>query len=293
MPPWDVLESTAPTKKGVKLDDGIIGNGIRAAESAKSLKRYHRQKAIADYSYGITPPPSPSLLACTPSLTSLQLSLAHTPSSTLPTHTASQSDRIITTAPSTCHSHATLESLRLTQMQSSHASAAPESPLKSSMFEQTSRCNRILNEDFIDLRYLTSQGQHALASWEFGQEISEDTKASQQILDMWTDGALREWGRRLYVTCISKASDSFLFEELEGFLLVGEALDRRIASISHRAFEVDPSGLNGIWHHARMLSCDVARVVSVVEEFLLLLRDGGAEALEQSFQDKSLNFQSF
>ncbi|TDL16423.1 hypothetical protein BD410DRAFT_808105 [Rickenella mellea] len=50
--------------------------------------------------------------------------------------------------------------------------------------------------------------------------------------------------------------------------------------ICQRSFALDPSGL-------------AAKVIDMVEEFLLILRDGSTSSLVASFNELSLNFQSF
>ncbi|TDL16104.1 hypothetical protein BD410DRAFT_808356 [Rickenella mellea] len=138
---------------------------------------------------------------------------------------------------------------------------------------------------------LTS-AQKAMHTWRNGEtNVRHKISNMQHVIELWTSGSLRAWGNALYLN-VQHDTDAALAEsKLEPHVTFGQRLQDCFEEVSRRSFQDDPSGSSGIWGAAQLVSREIARAVDIVEEFCLILRDGGITSLQNSFAEQSLNFQ--
>ncbi|TDL16427.1 hypothetical protein BD410DRAFT_808108 [Rickenella mellea] len=144
----------------------------------------------------------------------------------------------------------------------------------------------------LDTRAMLTAAQDAMRTWHIaGEDIGREISEAQRIFDLWTCGLLRAWGSSIYLS-IELDTDALQAEtELQPYLTLGKELQDRFEVISPQSFIGDPSGSAGTWNAAQFLRRQIARAVDTVEEFCLILRDGGVASLRRSYMDHSLNFQ--
>ncbi|TDL13663.1 hypothetical protein BD410DRAFT_810357 [Rickenella mellea] len=131
----------------------------------------------------------------------------------------------------------------------------------------------------------------ALHGWHVGEDLRHIISNMRHIVDVWTGGSLRAWGQTLYLN-IQPSTDNRRAElELQPYVTFGQHLQEQFDEVSRRSFQNDPSGQLGIWTEAQLVQRQISRAVDIVEEFCLILRDGGIASLQRSFIDCSLNFQ--
>ncbi|TDL13840.1 hypothetical protein BD410DRAFT_810209 [Rickenella mellea] len=144
----------------------------------------------------------------------------------------------------------------------------------------------------LDTRAMLIAAQDAMRTWHIsGSSIDHKISEAQNIFELWTCGTLRAWGSAIYLS-IKLDTDALHAEtELQPYLTLGKELQDRFEVISRQSFIRDPSGSAGTWNAAQFVRRQIARAIDVVEEFCLILRDGGVASLRRSYMDHTLNFQ--
>ncbi|TDL18307.1 hypothetical protein BD410DRAFT_806624 [Rickenella mellea] len=138
---------------------------------------------------------------------------------------------------------------------------------------------------------LTS-AQKAMHTWRNDKmKIRHKTSNMQHIVELWTSGSLQAWGNALYLNVQHDTNAALAESKLEPHVTFGQHLQDCFEDVSRRSFQDDPSGSLGIWGAAQLVRREIARAVDVVEEFCLILRDGGITSLRDSYTGQSLNFQ--
>ncbi|TDL13216.1 hypothetical protein BD410DRAFT_847192 [Rickenella mellea] len=135
----------------------------------------------------------------------------------------------------------------------------------------------------LDTQAMLAAAQDAMRTWQLtAGNIDHKISEAQRIFDLWTCGSLRAWGSAIY-HAIELNADSDLTRaetELQPYLNLGKDLQDRFESISRQSFTLDPSGVVGKWSAAQFVRRQIARAVDIVEEFCLILRDGGISSLQ-------------
>ncbi|TDL21388.1 hypothetical protein BD410DRAFT_804308 [Rickenella mellea] len=144
----------------------------------------------------------------------------------------------------------------------------------------------------LDTRAMLTAAQDAMRTWHIaGEDIDREISEAQHILDLWTCGSLRAWGSAVYRSIESTTDATHTESELQPYLGLGKNLQDHFDAIAQHSFVCDPSGNLGTWDAAQFVRRQIARAVDIIEEFCLILRDGGMSSLRRSYADHSLNFQ--
>ncbi|TDL14500.1 hypothetical protein BD410DRAFT_809684 [Rickenella mellea] len=141
---------------------------------------------------------------------------------------------------------------------------------------------------------MLAAAQDAMRTWHLAAgNINHEISEAQRIFDLWTCGLLHAWGSAVYCMIELNANSDLTRAktELQPYLNLGIDLQDRFEIISRQSFIDDPSGSAGTWNTAQFLRRQITRAVDIMEEFCLILRDGGISSLRHSYADHSLNFQ--
>ncbi|TDL15706.1 hypothetical protein BD410DRAFT_808703 [Rickenella mellea] len=144
----------------------------------------------------------------------------------------------------------------------------------------------------LDTRAMLTTAQDTMQVWHItGRNIDHKISEAQRIFELWTRGLLHAWGSATYLTIELNIDATQTETELKPYLTLGPELQDQFETVSCQSFMCDPSGCVGTWNAAQLVWRQIARAMDIVEEFCLILRDGGISSLQRSYADCSLNFQ--
>ncbi|TDL13156.1 hypothetical protein BD410DRAFT_847275 [Rickenella mellea] len=130
-----------------------------------------------------------------------------------------------------------------------------------------------------------------LDAWPSHQAVHQLCSYAGKVLDGWVGGDCSQWGRALYDRLRSSPRVEEVICLVESVSELTARLREKIQDISTRAFQIDPSGRDGPWKQTQLVLLGVSHAANIVDELLLIGKDGGIPSLEESFRGGLLEFQ--